>query len=123
MLLFTLNLHSLSVFSKGIQIKCRNQFFLTNVVFIKWRSLCVKMEAETTHLWACADLVESMNALFLEQDCFGLNQVSLKNSYLQQTTHFATKDRKESHKWKKLPLMQYVVIYYLQNLHKKSLNL
>ena len=44
MLLFPLNLHCLSLFfSKGTQVKCRNQFFLTNVVFIKWRSLCVKL--------------------------------------------------------------------------------
>ena len=82
MLLFPLNLHSLLLFFQGTQIKCRNQFFLTNVVFIKWRSLCVKLVAETTHLWACADLVESMNGLFQEQDCFGLNQVTLYSCYI-----------------------------------------
>ena len=33
---------------------------------------------KTTHLWACANQMESMNALLLEQDCFGLNQVTLQ---------------------------------------------
>ena len=37
----------------------------------------MRVGAETTHLWACANQMESMNALFLKQDCFGLNQVTL----------------------------------------------
>ena len=40
----------------------------------------MKVGAETMHLWACANQVESMNALFLEHDCFGLSQVKLKFS-------------------------------------------
>ena len=33
---------------------------------------------ETTYLWACANQVESMNGLFLEEDCFGLKQVKIE---------------------------------------------
>lgn len=69
----------LSPIFEGIQTaKSRNQFFLTNVVFIKWRFLCAKMGAETTYLWVCANQMESMKGLFLEQNCFGLNQVTLQ---------------------------------------------
>ena len=63
-------------FFEGIHNKCRNQYFSTNVEFIKWKSLCTKVITETTHQWACAYQVESMNGLFLEQDCSGLNQVT-----------------------------------------------
>ena len=76
--LFFLSIN-LSHILKGIQtFKCRSQYFSTNVVFIKWRFLCAKMRAATTHLWACANQVESMSGLFLERDCFGLNQVTLQ---------------------------------------------
>jgi len=43
----------------------------------------VKFGVETTYLWACAHQVESMNALFVEEDCFGLNQVTLQCSYFK----------------------------------------
>ena len=69
----------LSLIFKGIQTtKRRNQYFSIDVAFIKWRFLCTKFGAETTQLWACANQVESMNGLFLEQDCFGQNQVTLQ---------------------------------------------
>ena len=64
------------IFEGTQNAKCRNQFFWTNVVFIKWRFLCTKVWAKTTHLWECANQVGSMNGLFLQQDCFGLNQVT-----------------------------------------------
>ena len=42
----------------------------------------MKLGAETTHLWACVNQVESMNAPFPEQDCFGPNQVLFFCHYL-----------------------------------------
>ena len=49
----------------------------------------MKVGAKTTHLWACALQVESMNALFVEQDCFGLNQVTWQCPYFK-TDHVFT---------------------------------
>ena len=81
---------TLSFIFKGIQTaKCRNQYFSTNVAFIKWRFSCAKVEAETTHLWACANQMESMNGLFLEQDCFGPNQVTLQCILILQRPNIA----------------------------------
>ena len=79
---FVILLLILSPIFEGIQTtKCPNQFFSTNVVFIKWKFSCMISEAETTLLWACANQVESMSGLFLDQDCIGLSQVTLQCVY------------------------------------------
>ena len=80
----------LSLSFKGTHNKYRNLFISTNLVFIKWRCLCKKVGAETTRLWACVLQLESMNGLLVEQDCFGLNQVTFRCVLvLQQTMYFA----------------------------------